>query len=125
MVSPDEKQIAFVEQGQFGIVDARNNQLICTHKLPTASGGLVGWSTDGKWIAFGGYGGNDGVGLWLMDVERKQVTQIDSGPFTQPVFSPDGTYLAVDLRANEKRREVWVMPTKKLRELPFTDVKKE
>jgi Tol biopolymer transport system component len=125
MVSPDATRIAFVEPGQFGIVDVKSNQLVAVHKLPTASGGLVGWSPDGKWVAFGGYGGNDGVGLWLLDVERKQVTQIDAGPFTQPVFSPDGTSLAVDVRVDEKRREVWVIETKKLRELPFTDLKKE
>jgi Tol biopolymer transport system component len=125
IVSPDAKQIAFVEQGQFVIVEAASGDLAHLHKLPSAAGGLVDWSFDGKWVAFGGYGGQDRVGLWLMNVEEKKVTQVDTGPFTQPVFSPDGAVLAVDLRVDAKRREVWMIETKKLHGLPFADLTKE
>jgi Tol biopolymer transport system component len=122
IVSPDAKQVAFVEKGQFVVVTATSGEVVLFHKLPSANGWLVNWSPDGKWVAFGGYGGTDGVGLWLLDVERRQVAQIDAGPFTQPAFSPDGTMLAVDLRSNSRPWEVWVIETTKLRELPFVDV---
>jgi dipeptidyl aminopeptidase/acylaminoacyl peptidase len=125
IVSPDASQIAFVEPGQFVIVQVRGGEVAHLHKLPSAPGGLVGWSPDGKWVAFGGYGGEDKVGLWLMDVERRKVAQVDTGPFTQPVFSADGATLAIDLRVDAKRREVWVIETKKLRDLPFVELTKE
>jgi Tol biopolymer transport system component len=122
VVSPDTRQVAFVEQGQFVVVNAVNGEAAFVHKLPGATGGLANWSPDGKWVAFGGYGEEDGIGLWLLDVERNKVTQVDAGPITEPIFSPDGTMLAVDLRANSKRREVWVLETKKLRDLEFVEL---
>jgi Tol biopolymer transport system component len=125
IVSPDAKQVAFVEKGQFVIVSATSGEVALVHKLPRANGGLVNWSPDGKWVAFGSYGGADDVGLWLLDVERKQVAQIDAGPFTQPAFSPDGTMLALDLRSNSRPWEVWVVETTKLSDLPFVDLTSE
>ena len=114
-VSPDDKNAAYVAGGKLVVVNlATMNRL--THTLPGGNGGLVGWSPDSKQIAFGGYGVADNVGLWLFDVSSGKVKQILAGQFTMPSWSPDGKWLAFDLR-EANRWEVWAIETKQLETL--------
>lgn len=50
----------------------------------------VNWSPDSRWIVFDGDLQNRGKGLWLRDMETKEIIQIQRGAFRNPSFSSDG-----------------------------------
>jgi Tol biopolymer transport system component len=52
-------------------------------------------------------------GLWILNLETKVYRKIASGPYTMPVWSPDGSKIAADYRGSE-RTEVWVIEAQNL-----------
>ncbi len=83
------------------------------------NGGVVGWSPDSKYAAFGSYGfGDTTLGFWLIERESKRLAQILNGPATAPVWSPDGTQMAFDIRSVDSALTgVWIINVKELNRL--------
>ncbi|HJT35580.1 MAG TPA: hypothetical protein VJ783_26365, partial [Pirellulales bacterium] len=112
-VSPDGKRLAYVAGGNLTVVHLGTNDRL-VRSLPGAGSGLVGWSPDGKQLAYGGYGVNDRVGLWLLDVGTGNAKQLFAGQYTMPAWSPDGKRLAFDLRTTN-RSLILAIETEKLK----------
>ncbi len=56
----------------------------------------VSWSPDGRWLAFDGKLPSHGSGIWLMQVDTKQIYQVANGEYLWPEWSPDGQRIAVE-----------------------------
>ncbi|HWB09360.1 MAG TPA: redoxin family protein [Pirellulales bacterium] len=113
VVSPDGKSLAYVSGGNLVVVNLQSNDRV-TRSLVGAGAGLVGWSPDSKQVACGGFGVGDRVGLFLFDLAGGQVKQMATGQYTLPVWSPDGKWLAFDLRGESGDWQVWAIETKQL-----------
>jgi dipeptidyl aminopeptidase/acylaminoacyl peptidase len=103
--SPDGKQIAFVSN-----ISGRNNiwvvaaeggwpqQLTVSNQRQTS----ITWSPNGRWIAY--MSDNDGDEQWdifLVSPQSGQVVNLTNTPEiaeAEPVWSPDGAYLAYDVK---------------------------
>lgn len=65
------------------------------------------WSPDGQFIVFlSGGASNSEFGLYRIDADGTHPTQISHTLFSQPVWSPDGKYLAATL--SEKVNDNWI-----------------
>jgi hypothetical protein len=71
------------------------------------------WSPDGKQVAIGSIGGTNQVGLWLLDIETGRKTLIADGPWTLPVWSPDGTKFTFQYRGPGEN-SIWIINAKEL-----------
>ena len=83
-------------------LDARSNLYIADPELRTATlsvrsigaqGGL-GWSPDGRWLAFTGEVGDLGAGGWLFDVTSSRLMRFSSMRLDNMAWSPDGSRIA-------------------------------
>ncbi|MBL7041977.1 MAG: DUF1559 domain-containing protein [Pirellulaceae bacterium] len=120
-ISPDGKQVAYRSGRQVLVADIASGKVLKRWRFPgSARGFLAGWSTDGKRIGFGGYGGADAVGLWLVDVETGRGRRLAAGQFTMPDWSSDGSKVALDLRSSQGN-EVWMFDAKALENLQFDE----
>jgi eukaryotic-like serine/threonine-protein kinase len=115
-ISPDGKRIAHYLSAQLAIDDIASRNTVQTCQLPGWQGLLPGWSPDGKQVAFGSYGGTNQVGLWLLDVENGRKTLIVDGPWTMPVWSPDGSKFTFQFRGPGKS-SIWMVDAKELAKL--------
>lgn len=112
-VSFDGKQFAYRTKHRLVVVGQEQTDRTRTWRLPEGAGFLGGWSPDGKRLAFGGYGGSDPLGLWVLNVETGQAVQFAPGYCTLPVWSPDGSKLAFDVR-DRTGFEIWLVEAKAL-----------
>lgn len=120
-ISPDGKQVAYRSGRQVLVADIASGKVLKRWRFPgSARGFLGGWSTDGKRIGFGGYGGSDAVGLWLVDVETGQGSRLAAGQFTMPDWSRDGSKVALDLRSSQGN-EIWTIDARAIEKLPFEE----
>lgn len=55
----------------------------------------ISWSPDGRWLAFDGQIRGHGEGIWLMQVDTRQIYQVASGRYQVPEWSPDGQRIVV------------------------------
>ena len=114
VVSPDGKGLAYVSGGSLVVINLETKDRL-TRSLATSGAGLVGWSPDSKQVVYGGFGVDDRVGLFLFDLAGGNVKQIAAGQYTQPVWSPDGKWLAFDLRGgNSSEWQIWAIETNQL-----------
>jgi thiol-disulfide isomerase/thioredoxin len=113
--SADGKQVAYRSGSQLQIADLQKGDTVKTFRLPAGRGFLAGWSPDGKYLAYGGYG-SDGSGLWMVNVENGDLRRLSAGPFTMPAWSPDGSKLVVDLR-HRNDSKLWMIDSKVLESL--------
>lgn len=115
-VSPDGKRLAMqIDQRSFAIRDLQTGtetrfEFADDHRR---RGFFPGWSPNGTYLAYGGYGHGDGRGLWVLDSRTEEQRQILAGDATMPVWSPDGTRMAYDLRTRVRPR-VAIIPTAEL-----------
>ena len=80
-ISADGKKVAYRSGSQILVADIESGKLLKTLQFPDRGRGFLGgWSADGKRIGFGGYGGSDAVGLWIVDVEirHRQATGFEA-----------------------------------------------
>ncbi len=120
-ISPDGKQVAYRSGRQVLVADIASGKVLKRWRFPgSARGFLAGWSTEGKRIGFGGYGGLDAVGLWLVDVETGRGGRLATGQFTMPDWSRDGSKVALDLRSSQGN-EIWTIDAKALEKLQFDE----
>ena len=118
-ISPDGKQVAYRSGPQVLVADIASGKVLKRWRFPgSARGFLGGWSADGKRVGFGGYGGADAVGLWLVDVETGRGQRLAAGQFTMPDWSRDGSKVALDLRSSQGK-EIWMIDAKALEKLQF------
>lgn len=113
VISPDGRQIAHAVGRQIVIADRQDKKPRRTWEFPGSQGLLLGWSPDGKRIGAGAFGYPDVTGLCLFDVDDGAMTRVCPGPVTMPVWSPDGSKLALDVRL-AGGPEIWVLDTKAL-----------
>lgn len=106
-VSPDGSKVAYLAAGDLVIVDGRTGRRE-THTVK-AAGGFVAWSADSRQIAYGDYGGNNGEGLWLLDLDTNGRAQLAPAGYTMPAWSPDGKRVACDLRDGSQPTKVFVI----------------
>jgi tetratricopeptide (TPR) repeat protein len=106
-VSPDEKYVAYVEEGALRIADLETRSRIgewgiC---LPIWGGN---WSPDGREFAFGG--ANQSVeclaGLWIYDVQQREAEQVLTGQIRVASWSCDKRRLQFSL--GPPYFEIWV-----------------
>jgi len=110
-VSPDGKRIASQVGTQIVVSDRDTGDAVRKRPLPGWQGLLPGWSPDSKQVGFGSYGGQNQVGLWLLEVDTGRELMVAEGPCTMPAWSKDGSKLAFDLRAPDGW-EIWIVETK-------------
>jgi hypothetical protein len=117
--SPDGRQVACCSGKQLVVLDRRSGKTLRTWPVASAADYLPGWSPDGKCLGFGGHGGCQSRGLWLLDIERNQAVRVAFGPVTTPAWSPDQSRLAFDLH-QPSGSEVWMIETRNMNieELP-------
>jgi hypothetical protein len=101
-VSPDERWVAFVLNGEsrtrLAVMPLRPH---APHRILWEGAGRFdqvsapAWSPDGKAIAFSAWSQGGHRDLWLIDVASKQVERVtnDRALDIGPMFSPDGAYL--------------------------------
>jgi len=120
-ISPDGKQVAYRLGSQVLVADIASGKVLKRWRFPGSGRGFLGgWSADGKRIGFGGYGGTDAVGLWLVDVETGRGGRLAAGQFTMLDWSRDGSKVALDLRGNQGN-EIWMIDAKALEKLQFKE----
>jgi eukaryotic-like serine/threonine-protein kinase len=115
-ISPDGKRIAHLKDGRLAIDDVASGKTMRTLPLTGWQGLFPGWSPDGKQVAFGSFGGTNQVGLWLLDVETGRKTLIGDGPWTMPVWSPDGSKFTFQYRGPGEK-SIWMVDAKELAKL--------
>jgi hypothetical protein len=99
------------------VADIDSGKQLKTLRFPDRGRGfLAGWSADGKRLGFGGYGGSDAVGLWIVDVESGSAKRLASRQFTLFAWSRDGSKVALDRRLGADK-EIWTMDAKALRDI--------
>jgi WD40 repeat protein len=116
-ISPDDSQIAFADGSNLHILDLETKKETGNIPLPTtgdAGNSFCTWSPDGKQIGLGvAYSQSGDSGCWILDLKTKVFKKIVSGPYSMPVWSPDGSKIALDNRDPENV-EVWVIEVKNL-----------
>ena len=115
-ITADGKRMACFDEEELVVLDIPTRKPLAKRHLGKWDGFLAGWSPDGKLLGYGAYGMDNTVGLWMMNVATGQVVQVAEGPFTAPTWSPDGSKLAFDRRANGGI-EIWMIETKDLEKL--------
>jgi hypothetical protein len=102
-VSPDESRVAMLLDGEVIVVERQSGTEV-SRSAVGRGGGLVSWSPDGKWVAYGLFDSN---GVWLYQPETREFHVVVRGPFTMPTFSRDAKLLAFDQRQTGAS-DVWV-----------------
>ena len=115
-ITGDGKRTAYLHKDELVVLEIETRKPLAKRRLTGWSGFIAGWSPDGKLLGYGSYGGDNSVGLWIMNVDTGQVIQVAEGPFTAPAWSLDGSKLAFDRRAGAAS-EVWTIETKDLEKL--------
>ncbi len=123
VLSPDGKKIAFTVHGEVFAASAKDggNAKRVTYTVPAESN-LV-WSPDSKQIVYSS--GRDGdAQLFLYDFANDRETQLtqSKGNDTNPVFSPDGGFIAFERDGREVR--IYDIASKQERLLSTSDEKR-
>ena len=106
-VSPDNRQVAYFEQGSLKIKDLASQTLVAECPVSSLSWGVTAWSPSGNEVLLGG--GNSAwqkTGLWLYDLTRKGFFQSLGRPVEGTCWSPRATELAFCL--GWPYSEIWV-----------------
>jgi eukaryotic-like serine/threonine-protein kinase len=110
-ISPDGNRMAFFGDGNLTVIDRKTDKIVLTLPLAGWQGLIASWSPDGKKVAYGGYGITNSDGLWIYDFETKQQLKVADGPWTSPIWSPDGSKFTFQFRtANEV--SIWMVDAK-------------
>jgi serine/threonine protein kinase/formylglycine-generating enzyme required for sulfatase activity len=118
-ISPDGKQISYVEDGALRILDRATKAVTFSIAVPTKGFFFHCWSRDKKQIiltsGFSVGSSESDYGAWILDLETKELRQVLSGHYTVAAWSPDGSKIAVDDRpSNENNTRIWIIETKEI-----------
>ena len=106
-VSPDGKNLAYVEGGSLRIVDLSSEACIAEWSAPLRIWG-GNWSPDGRQFSLGGVNRvEDRTGLWIYDLDRKDAVKVLDGQITVASWSPDKKQLVFSL--GPPYFEMWVV----------------
>ncbi len=115
-ISPDAKRVAHLKGQRLVIDDIATGRTLRACPLPGWDGLIANWSPDGKQVAFGRSDDSNRVGLWLLDAQSGGRTLIAAGPWTMPIWSPDGSkFTFQDRRPGQKA--IWIVEAKDLAKL--------
>lgn len=97
-ISLDGRYVAYRQGPEIRIADLASGEIVKRVPLANGRGFLGGWSPDGRYLCYGGYGEHDLIGLHLADLRTGKVTRLSKGSFTMADWSRDGSKIAVDHR---------------------------
>jgi serine/threonine protein kinase/WD40 repeat protein len=112
-ISPDGKRVVFFGDHNLTITDRKTDKTVLTLPLAGWEGLIASWSPDGKQIAYGSYGVDSSDGLWIYDFETKRQLKVADGPWTCPIWSPDGSKFTFQLRGPQEA-SIWMVDAKVL-----------
>ena len=107
-ISPNGNRIVYFMNGNLTITDRETDKTVLTLPLDGWDGLSASWSPDAKRIAYGSYGFDNVVGLWIYDLETKRQVKVADGPWTAPAWSPDDTKFTFQLRTQEEN-SIWMV----------------
>jgi tetratricopeptide (TPR) repeat protein len=113
MVSPDDKFIAFSSgfPRSLRVMDRHSGSFVVNWYVPWGIG-FVNWSSDGRKLTIAGYWESD-LGLWIYDMETREVSKVLSGRITRGRLSPpDDKRMAIAF--GPPLYEIWVADTESL-----------
>jgi serine/threonine protein kinase/Tol biopolymer transport system component/tetratricopeptide (TPR) repeat protein len=93
-VSPDNRHVAYFEQGSLKIKGLASQALVAECPLSCLFWGVTAWSPNGNEVLLGG--GNPArqrTGLWLYDLATSEFTKVLDGQITETCWSAGGTDL--------------------------------
>ena len=94
-IAPDGKRIAFGTREGIVVVDRESRKVLATWPVPGRRGLLLGWSPDGRLLAFGGFR-DDRLGVWVLHPAARRVMRVSAENSSRPTFTPDGESLVFD-----------------------------
>lgn len=109
VVSPDERLVAFIEKktGALKVVDLTDGSEVASWSgLGENALSFISWSADGKRLAIGCYWQG---GLWVYDMDAKQVTRVVEGSFAWCAWSaPDMGRMVIERGFGSWHHEIWI-----------------
>ena len=97
-VSPDNQRVSYFEAGKLKIKDMASQKSIVEHPVPSMSWGVTGWSTTGNEVCIGGSNqSREKIGLWIYDLEKKELLSVLSGQIGSASWSSRGSDLAFSI----------------------------
>ncbi|WP_235617504.1 TolB family protein [Brevibacillus brevis] len=109
-------KIAFTSNQHLFLVDGRDATGKIMQITKDGYAQIVGWSSDGKWLLFVKYKGNDNYStpgyVWIVRADGSQAVQVDErAVFETPKWSPKANKLAytVNIGSNEAPRPLLIV----------------
>jgi hypothetical protein len=115
-VSPDGSRVAVFkpDMGELIILDRKTRKRLVTWMTVYPSDVYAAWSPDATAIIFTNEWAMD-PGLWLLDVEGRDICRLLRGNYSRPAWSRDGSKVSFTWHGNDpKARELWVADAKTL-----------
>ncbi|NOZ67934.1 MAG: hypothetical protein GXP46_01490, partial [Deferribacteres bacterium] len=112
-LSPDGDKIAYFDNNSLYIVDVATGDTVLVDDNIYAGSGSIDWAPRGKKLAFAAYE-NENVNIFVLDIETLERTRITSNPDRNdldPVWSPDGDYIAFRRPEGGGISSIWVTPS--------------
>jgi Tol biopolymer transport system component len=107
-VSPDNRQVAYFEQGSVKIKDLASQTSVAECPMPSLTWGTLGWSPMGEEVCLGSSNlERERLGLWLYDLHGKKFLRVLDGQITSACWSPAATGLACCL--GPPYYEIWAI----------------
>ncbi|MCX5645090.1 MAG: protein kinase [Phycisphaerae bacterium] len=107
-VSPDNRQVAYFEQGSLKVKDLASQTSVAECPMPSLTWGALGWSPTGEEVCLGSSNPErERLGLWLYDLHGKQFLRVLDGQITSASWSPAATGLACCL--GPPYYEIWAI----------------
>lgn len=109
VLSPDGTRIAYVGRGDTGGIEINVVNVDGSNHLHLSPGFTPNWSPDSRRIVYSGIDDQMNIiGIFVMNSDGKNITQITQGRDDYPAWSPDGQQI-VFASARDGNRELYLM----------------
>ena len=94
-VSPDNQKVSSFESGKLTIKDLASKKTIAECSAPSMSFGVTNWFPSGGEVCLGGSNeSREKTGLWIYDLDKKELLSVLDGQIKSASWSSEGTALA-------------------------------